>query len=224
MLNVVWYSPFIDGSFKYDIEQHVTKCKQREHKQKKKFYGLQAGLGASDQLTRFGEKMRLYVIGHGDFSSRYIVGERSKISTFDPNMQMSVKGYSNYMNKLALTPQQLCDHLLNEGPHPKAEVRVWACLGARGSNNFASEFAKLYCHWCPAARVFGYTGYTLLAGGHKRGQITNDDSMASDNASKFMVEVTPKPKPSLSHDNNEEPEEEGAELLWQEPAWSYPGQ
>jgi hypothetical protein len=48
--------------------------------------------------------------------------------------------------------------------------------------------------------------------------------MASDNASKFMVEVTPKPKPSLSHDNNEEPEEEGAELLWQEPAWSYPGQ
>lgn len=113
MLNVVWYSPFIDGSFKYDIETHVTKCNGRKHKREKKYYGLQAELGASNQLTRFGAKTRLYVVGHGDLNSRYIVGEPSAISTFDPKMQMTVQGYSNYMNKLALTPQQLCDRLLD---------------------------------------------------------------------------------------------------------------
>lgn len=220
MRNVVWYSPFLDGSFKSDIELHVKKCNARAHKQKKAYYGVQATLGSSKQLTRFGKNLRLYVIGHGDFSSKYIIGETSKIADLD--LSMHVKGYSNYMMKLALTPQQLCDKLMEEEPHPKAEIRIWACLGARGMNNFASEFAKLYCHWYPTAKVFGYSGYMLLAGGHKRGQIVKDEDIASSPAKKFMLDVTPKSTPVLSDDVEEEAPEE---LLWQnaEPQWTESG-
>jgi len=219
MLNVVWYSPFIDGSFKADVDKHVKSCIARKHDKPKAYHGIQAELRVDGQLRRFGKRLRLYVIGHGDMNSDYLVGEPSTMAACGMNMHVS--GYSNHFNKLALTPQQLCDRLLSEDPDPRAEVRLWACIGARGSNNYAKEFAKLYCHWRPAARVFGYTGYLLLAGGHKRGQIINDDSLDSQPASNFMVEVTP--KPSISADDSDG-DEAPAELIWNTVNWNYPGQ
>ena len=185
-MNVVWYSPFPDGSFKNDVQEFLTNV--RTHitpKQPKHYCFRDYQPTQKDQLAKVPRGTRLYIIGHCDRSAGYLSGDKAAPGP--------APGFSHVNGRLALTPEQLADVLTfkEDIGTSISQIKVWACIGARGTGSFVEQFASIALDRWPWIEVFGYMDYMVLSRtGKKRGAIEQDAD--SRPASKSKVNLTKK--------------------------------